>query len=211
MRVRIPVEYDGEPPRAPGQTRTRSMADPDDHARRTANGRRAGVARAGGDAAAAESFDQAARRSALPRHCVGRRQRGHRDAPGRDERRRERHGQPGAEPPRQGARHSSRCAAAEEHGRHRGDSRTKASSSTRSRPASSPSLIPVTSPYVTPIGIAIYAIKCKDAVIFCAASRQPADDERNRPAAAGGARRRSARRSICCSASSSRASRWRRR
>src|SRR3954465_14742939 len=29
-----------------------------------------------------------------------------------------------------------------------------------------PSLIPVTSPYVTPIGIAIYAIKCKDAVVF---------------------------------------------
>ena len=28
------------------------------------------------------------------------------------------------------------------------------------------SLIPVTSPYVTPIGVAIYAIKCKDAVIF---------------------------------------------
>jgi len=28
------------------------------------------------------------------------------------------------------------------------------------------SLIPVTSPYVTPIGIAIYAIKCKDAVVF---------------------------------------------
>jgi sulfoacetaldehyde dehydrogenase len=27
-------------------------------------------------------------------------------------------------------------------------------------------LIPVTSPYVTPIGIAIYAMKCKDAVIF---------------------------------------------
>jgi sulfoacetaldehyde dehydrogenase len=27
-------------------------------------------------------------------------------------------------------------------------------------------LVPVTSPYVTPIGIAIYAIKCKDAVIF---------------------------------------------
>ncbi len=27
-------------------------------------------------------------------------------------------------------------------------------------------LIPVTSPYITPIGIAIYAIKCKDAVIF---------------------------------------------
>jgi sulfoacetaldehyde dehydrogenase len=28
------------------------------------------------------------------------------------------------------------------------------------------SLIPVTSPYVTPIGIAIYAIKCRDAVVF---------------------------------------------
>jgi sulfoacetaldehyde dehydrogenase len=27
-------------------------------------------------------------------------------------------------------------------------------------------LIPVTSPYVTPVGIALYAIKCKDAVIF---------------------------------------------
>lgn len=27
-------------------------------------------------------------------------------------------------------------------------------------------LIPVTSPYVTPVGIAVYAIKCKDAVIF---------------------------------------------
>jgi acyl-CoA reductase-like NAD-dependent aldehyde dehydrogenase len=28
------------------------------------------------------------------------------------------------------------------------------------------SLVPVTSPYVTPIGVAIYAVKCKDAVIF---------------------------------------------
>ena len=28
------------------------------------------------------------------------------------------------------------------------------------------SLIPVTSPYITPIGIAIYAIKCKDVVVF---------------------------------------------
>ena len=27
-------------------------------------------------------------------------------------------------------------------------------------------LIPVTSPYVTPVGISIYAIKCKDAVVF---------------------------------------------
>src|SRR5712691_4531655 len=28
------------------------------------------------------------------------------------------------------------------------------------------SLVPVTNPYITPIGIAIYALKCKDAVIF---------------------------------------------
>src|SRR5436853_2056293 len=28
------------------------------------------------------------------------------------------------------------------------------------------SLIPVTSPYVTPITVAIYAVKCKDAVVF---------------------------------------------
>src|SRR6478736_9332466 len=40
------------------------------------------------------------------------------------------------------------------------------------------SLIPVTSPYVTPIGIAIYAIKCKDAVIFSPhpASRQTTNE-----------------------------------
>jgi sulfoacetaldehyde dehydrogenase len=40
------------------------------------------------------------------------------------------------------------------------------------------SLIPVTSPYITPIGIAIYAIKCKDAVIF-SPSLEPKDDQRN--------------------------------
>jgi acyl-CoA reductase-like NAD-dependent aldehyde dehydrogenase len=40
------------------------------------------------------------------------------------------------------------------------------------------SLIPVTSPYVTPIGIAIYALKCKDAVIFSPhpASRQTTNE-----------------------------------
>jgi sulfoacetaldehyde dehydrogenase len=40
------------------------------------------------------------------------------------------------------------------------------------------SLIPVTSPYVTPIGVAIYAIKCKDAVIFSPhpASRQTTNE-----------------------------------
>ena len=41
------------------------------------------------------------------------------------------------------------------------------------------SLIPVTSPYVTPVGIAIYAIKCKDAVDLLAASR-PAGRRRSR-------------------------------
>jgi sulfoacetaldehyde dehydrogenase len=40
------------------------------------------------------------------------------------------------------------------------------------------SLIPVTSPYVTPIGIAIYAVKCRDAVIFSPhpASRKTASE-----------------------------------
>jgi len=40
------------------------------------------------------------------------------------------------------------------------------------------SLIPVTSPYITPIGIAIYAIKCRDAVIFSPhpASRQTTNE-----------------------------------
>src|SRR5215216_1230447 len=40
------------------------------------------------------------------------------------------------------------------------------------------SLVPVTSPYVTPIGIAIYALKCKDAVIFSPhpASRQTTNE-----------------------------------
>ena len=70
--------------------------------------------------------------------ALGRRQRGHRDAARQHERRRERHGQPRAEPPRQGAGHPARRAAAEEHGRHRGDAGARASSSTRSPPASSP-------------------------------------------------------------------------
>ena len=51
------------------------------------------------------------------------------------------------------------------------------------------SLIPVTSPYVTPIGIAIYAIKCKDAVIFSPHPGQPEDDERDRARDARGAAR----------------------
>ena len=71
------------------------------------------------------------------------------------------------------------------------------------------SLIPVTSPYVTPIGIAIYAIKCKDAVIFSPHPAQQEDDERDRPRDARGALRQRARRKICCSASSGRAFRWR--
>ena len=39
-------------------------------------------------------------------------------------------------------------------------------------------LVPVTSPYVTPVGIAIYAIKCRDAVIFSPhpASRQTTNE-----------------------------------
>ena len=70
------------------------------------------------------------------------------------------------------------------------------------------SLIPVTSPYVTPIGIAIYALKCKDAVIF---SPHPASKKTTNETVRlmrGGAARSSARPKICCSASSGRAFRW---
>jgi sulfoacetaldehyde dehydrogenase len=70
------------------------------------------------------------------------------------------------------------------------------------------SLIPVTSPYVTPIGIAIYAIKCKDAVIFSPhpASRKTTHETVRLHARALG---QPARPRICCSASSVRASRSR--
>ena len=70
------------------------------------------------------------------------------------------------------------------------------------------SLIPVTSPYITPIGIAIYAIKCKDAVIFSPHPVEPEDDERDGAADARGAASSSARPRTCCSASSGRAFRW---
>ena len=67
------------------------------------------------------------------------------------------------------------------------------------------SLIPVTSPYVTPIGIAIYAIKCKDAVDLLAAPVEPEHDQRGGPADARGAPPARARRKTSCSASSGRA------
>ena len=72
---------------------------------------------------AIESYDQRGGGSSLSGRRVGDRERGHGDAAGGDERRGERPGQPGAEPPRQGAGNPARCAAAEEHGDHRGDSR----------------------------------------------------------------------------------------
>ena len=71
------------------------------------------------------------------------------------------------------------------------------------------SLIPVTSPYVTPIGIAIYAIKCKDAVIFSPhPSSRKTTNETVRLLRA--ALSNSARPPTCCSVSKSRAFRWRR-
>ena len=68
-------------------------------------------------------------------------------------------------------------------------------------------LIPVTSPYITPIGIAIYAIKCKNAVVFSphpSSRRTTFETVRLMRAAlaAEGAP------PTCCSASSGRASRW---
>ena len=52
---------------------------------------------------------------------MGRSQRGDGHAPRPDERQGKRHGHPRAQPSRQGSRHPPRCAAPEEHGRHRRD------------------------------------------------------------------------------------------
>ena len=68
-------------------------------------------------------------------------------------------------------------------------------------------LIPVTSPYVTPISIAIYAIKCKDAVVF-----SPHPGSRQTTVETVRIMRRAlekqGRRPTSCSASSSRPSPW---
>ena len=67
----------------------------------------------------------------------------------------------------------------------------------------------MTSPYVTPIGIAIYAIKCKDAVIF---SPHPASKKTTNEtvrAHAGRAEAARARPKTFFSASKSPAFRWR--
>ena len=92
------------------------------HGRRTTDLRRSDSARAcrhgsGGGLRSGHG------RSTVPRGGMGRRQRSQRHAAGGDERRRKRHGQSRAEPARQGARHSSRRAPAEEHGRDRRASR----------------------------------------------------------------------------------------
>ena len=75
--------------------------------------------------AAADSFDQAA----VDRLCRAIAWAGGneatRDAARGDECRRERHGQPGAQPAREGAGHPARCPASEEHGRHRGTARER--------------------------------------------------------------------------------------
>ena len=129
------------------------------------------------------TYDQARVDRLVPRHRVGGRQRGHGHAPGSDERRRERPGQPRAQPPREGARHPSRCAPAEEHGRDRGDSRKGhrqvREAGRRHRLAD---------PGHQSVRHADRHRDLRDQVqgrgdLF-AASGQPEDDERNRPAAA---------------------------
>ena len=102
----------------------------------------------------------------LPRHRRGPAATSDRDAAGQHERRRERHGPPRADAPRQGAGHPARRAPAEEHGRSSRRTRSRGIVKYAKPAGVIAALIPVTSPYVTPVSIAIYAIKCKDAVVF---------------------------------------------
>ena len=65
----------------------------------------------------------------------------------------------------QNHRHPARCFAAEEHGNHRGDS--GAGIAKYAKPAGViASLVPVTNAALTEPGNGIYALKCKDAIIF---------------------------------------------
>ena len=63
------------------------------------------------------------------------------------------------------------------------------------------SLVPTTNPELTPPGVGLFAIKCRDAVIFSPASAQPADDAARRSRSCAARSPARARRPTCCSAS----------
>ncbi len=146
-------------------------------------------------------------RSHLPGGRLGGRQPRLRRTPRQHERRRERHGQPRAAAPRQGARHPPRCASPEEHGHHRRDSRE---GHRQVRETGRRDLLADSGH--EPVHHADRHRDLRHQVQgrgdLLAASIEQEDDERNRATDARGARRSSAFRKMSCSASSSRAFRW---
>ena len=123
MRIKIPVTYDGVPPREDDVSMAIAATEP----RALTPVEETICARPAGARPRGHARDRRARsggsRSAVPRRGLGRRQRDHRDATGADERRRERDGEPRTEAPRESARHSAGCPSPEEHRHHRGDPR----------------------------------------------------------------------------------------
>ena len=133
MRIKFTVDYDG-PPAESRVTRAMARTITAEETDVVHGAGRPRARRDGGD----RRLRPGDRRSALPGDRLGGRQPGDRDAARQHERRRERHGPPRADAPRQGAGHPARRAAPEEHGHHRGGSGARPRRSTPSRPASSP-------------------------------------------------------------------------
>ena len=69
------------------------------------------------------------------------------------------------------------------------------------------SLVPTTNPELTPPGVGLFAIKCRDAVVFSPHPAQQAHDAGVASRSCGACSRERAHPPTCCSASSARASR----
>ena len=143
------------------------MANASDHARGDGARRRAGGPRPG-RAARLRGRHPGAGRPALPGHRLGGRQRDHVHPARPHGRRGERHRRP-REPglqALQGHGHPARRPPPAERRRHRGAAREGHRQVRQAGRASSPRSCPTTNPELTPPGVGIFAIKCRDAVIF---------------------------------------------
>ena len=161
MRIKFTVDYDGVSPEV-GVTA---------HGSRTITAEETEVVhelvgRARAAMAAIARLRPGHGRPHLPRDRLGRRQRADRDAAREHERGRERHGHAASR--RAARRCRASCATRSARRAWASSRRIRSRGLVKyAKPAGViAALIPVTSPYVTPVGIAIYAIKCKDAVIF---------------------------------------------
>ena len=126
------------------------------------------VARGRAALRAFEGATQERGRPPVPGRRVGGRERDHVHAAGPHGRRGERHRRPRSAGSASASRSWASCATCCA-SRASASSRTcprRASSSTRSRSGSSPRSCPTTNPELTPPGVGIFAIKCRDAVIF---------------------------------------------